>query len=330
MRTPPFSFFPMMLAALALVALTPARARADCAPTTVRWGHWEVTTSEWLFWGRKYDNRYPLTNLFDGNPKTAWVYSGLPPELRHEYIRVSSEIQLPGRTLEFRSDVPFTLDGLKLMNGYNKSERLYFLNNRAVEIEISDGECELARLTLPDQPGWHTVSFPRTTTDFLRIRFPAEKPGLFNDFCLSELHFLNRGEVLSWNLPSAVEFCEGSEAEMYRSAILNRAGRLLARDQGEEYESGNAQRSSDWRLVATVERQSGKPFLMVTDVLEGKVIFRKPIPVHLNRKLDFFDSFSVTWVGPDTLEAELVDREDSGKQPRTRFSINRTPSAAQK
>jgi hypothetical protein len=164
------------------------------------------------------------------------------------------------------------------------------------------------------------------TTDFLRIRFPGEKTGPLNDFCLSELHFMNRGEVLSWNLPRAVEFCEGSEAEMYRSFILNRTGQILARDQALEFESGDPQRSPDWRLVATVERRSGKPFLMVTDVLEGKVILAKPIPIRLKGSLDFGDSFSVTWVGPDTFEAELIDWEKPGTQPRTRFSINPTAS----
>lgn len=198
----------MMLAAVALIALTPAQTIADNEPTFIRWGHWEVTTSEWLFWGRKYGNRYPLTNLFDGNPKTAWVYSGLPPERRHEYVRVSSEMRLPGRTLEFRSDVPFTLDGLKVMNGYNKSERLYFLNNRAVEIEISNGECELARSTLPDRPGWITVSFPRTTTNFLRIRFPAETTGPLDDFCLSELHFWIAGRFWTGNSPPPSSFAK--------------------------------------------------------------------------------------------------------------------------
>lgn len=83
-------------------------------------------------------------------------------------------------------------------------------------------------------------------------------------------------------------------------------------------------------MVATVERRSGKPFLMVTDVLEGKVIFKKAIPVYLNRRLGFYDSISVKWVGPETLEAELVDWDEPGKQPRTRFSIHQTVARGRK
>ena len=62
---------PAVLAAL----LVWVPAYAEGWSTYVEWHQWTIRSNEYLNVGQKHTS-YPLTYLVDGDPRTAWVFSG--------------------------------------------------------------------------------------------------------------------------------------------------------------------------------------------------------------------------------------------------------------
>lgn len=56
-----------------VVALASARTMADRQDTSAFFPGWTIATSEVLYAGKRHTS-YPIANMLDGDPRTAWVF----------------------------------------------------------------------------------------------------------------------------------------------------------------------------------------------------------------------------------------------------------------
>jgi hypothetical protein len=264
----------------------PPPALADYVPTHIEWKDWWVASSENLYAGCIH-TRYPLTHLLDGDPRTAWVFSGTG-QCRDGW-RSRQALALAPRE-------PTVIDSLWLMNGYNKSRELFLRNNRVVQIRLSVNGKTLKTATLSDKMGWHKVSLPRQAVRHLQIEFTGLRRGRDDDLCLSELALYNNGRQIDMHMPSAVMFSEGGRRGGSHRALVSHRGEIIARD--DVGEGGMVAWSPNGRYVASVETvrptgdrnpqsairnpqsaiRRGRPQLWVADVTTGRVIYRQTLP----------------------------------------------------
>lgn len=237
---------------------------ADYVPTHIEWPGWRVASSENLYAGHRY-TRFPLTHLVDGDPRTAWVFSGTG----------RSRDGWPSRyALALVPEDPVVIDSLALMNGYQRSRALFLRNNRVAQMRLSINGKVLKTVALPDTTGWYRVSLPRQAVKVLQIEFLGFYRGRDDDLCLSELALLNRGQPLDMHLPQAVLFRQGRAGSGEAPGVLlSRRGEVLARD-----ESGKAAWQPQGRYLAGVEGTGGRSQLWIADVALGQVISRQALP----------------------------------------------------
>lgn len=172
-----------------------ALSRADGYGQSVFIPGWHIETSESeVAHGRK--NSYPAWNLIDGDAKTTWVYSA-------KDYRKPAKMNTGGDPtyfVSFTPDKPVMLDELRLMTGYNKSDRLYYMNRRPIEIAVYDGypydwknnksslrPDPVRRLTLSDKPGEKSIRLPKRQYESLYVVFTKIKEGQVDDLCVSEI-----------------------------------------------------------------------------------------------------------------------------------------------
>jgi hypothetical protein len=146
--------------------------------------------------------------MFDGNPKTAWVYSATSNKQWDETEWVSRY------GVELTPSHTVVVDGLRIMNGHNRSRERFYENNRAVrlKVDLETASGHIVRdVSLADTPGWHGVRLPRTLAKSIKIGFTGIKRGPANDLCISELQLLRNGKPLNLHMPQAVMFQDGFE-----------------------------------------------------------------------------------------------------------------------
>ena len=226
----------MKALALLLVLATAACALGDRIETGWHWGNWTVETGEELFWGSKHTS-YPAMYLFDDDPKTAWVFSGLmqqdverhgwgTPEDRASIRQqiAEEEKSLGSRFwITIRTESPVTLDGVEIMNGYNKSEEVFRKNRRVTGFQIWLGDHwqdpeskQKPHKTgkLPDAMGWHRINFPRLklqASDSITIRLTDFTGQDSLDVALSGLRLLKKGKPIVFHTPEIVDFTTGAD-----------------------------------------------------------------------------------------------------------------------
>ncbi len=199
---------PLFFVVLTLFTTT---CRADTIPTGVIWPGWRVETEE------RYDTPgYPITWMLDGNPATTWVYHFHPnpkdedavgekdPYPHGQGVIISLAKGDPGASATDQQ--PFLLDGIGIINGYAKSSRTYWRNNRI----------RLLRVTAyaPQRKPWiWTHDFPlRNTLSLQHLALPrmravqitlevrAVDVGKDDDLCISELALQLNGHQLPWHV----------------------------------------------------------------------------------------------------------------------------------
>ncbi|MCL0080857.1 hypothetical protein M1N64_01315 [Peptococcaceae bacterium] len=118
--------------------------------------------------------------ISDNNITTAWVEG--------------SRGDGAGEWLSFNSEKKFDLNTLQITNGYLKSERLYYRNNRIAELKLVSSEGDSKVLRLKD----HTLGMQDFEIGFKNIHgvkiiiTEVFKGSHFNDLCISELRFNNQ------------------------------------------------------------------------------------------------------------------------------------------
>jgi hypothetical protein len=206
--------------------LTTAMATADYSPTSIRWYGWEVSTSEDLI-GDSRITHYPIANMFDGDPNTAWVFKRNPPPKPDEG-RESNAVHWGGKYaigFDFRKEgtpkdpdwgmQAKVIDGIDIMNGYNKSLETFRRNNRVVQVAIYDRYADPKNLIktadLSDKMGWHHISLPRRAYYGLIVTFTGIRKGVDNDVAISEVRLTKDGRAVPTGLGKAYLATTGSE-----------------------------------------------------------------------------------------------------------------------
>ncbi len=288
----------MRRAVLILILCTAAMpSRADYTPTNISWRGWQISSSEDL--ETEYKRiRYPLTNLVDGRPNTAWVYSGKgrPESLKHVWGSRYA--------LEIAPDEPVFADRLLLMNGYNKSPEIFLRNSRVIKVRISIDDQIIKATVLSDKMGWHSISLPKRPISQLKLELIGFRRGPVNDICISEIALEKDGRRLNMIAPQVVIYSEGSECGCGSNGVaLTRAGAVLAHDSLEE--GGSAVWSPDGRYVASAEYRGKKYRIWVADSFKGGVRFLQTAPqIH-----------DLRWINSTRLQVEMP-----GRRPH-RFNI---------
>jgi len=129
--------------------------------------------------GQQGEDTYSPEQAMDGNPKTAWV-EGVQGNGTGEWIQVSSnETQ--------------KVSALKMMIGFNKTEDLYYRNNRPKEILIvfDDGSAISEKLSDEHYYGYQYIYFKEPVfTKSVRIEILSIYPGSeYHSTCISEIEF---------------------------------------------------------------------------------------------------------------------------------------------
>ena len=261
---------------------------ADGRPTQIRWYGWTVASDETFFDGRKHSS-FPLTYLVDGDPSTAWVFSGKKMELKDPSH--NGEF-----SLMFQADKQITVDGIRIMNGYNKSKKLFLRNNRVTKVTISKNvyplypEKNIKTVGLSDSMGWHDISIPRQKVRSLGIAFNSIKKGTDDDTCISEIQLLDHGRPIPMNMPRAVIYLEGGDCGCdggSSTALVRRDGRTIV--------GGGTLDCTD-HLFWGVEEYHKRRVLWIADARTAKIILRKYLGL-----TDEIEVRNSQWLGPHKL-----------------------------
>ena len=220
------------LVSLLTIALSAPLWACGSGPTQVGWGSWRILSNEMRWIGVKY-NAYPLYHLTDGNPKTAWVWSGISS------LKIETS-----KKLIFAAHAPFWVDEVRILDGYQRSEKLWKRNNRIKTLKITrDGDegATWARTLTPiktvsfaDRRKWHSISLPRQKVLTLGLQILDVYRGTDNDLAISEVEFYDRGRKIEWQMPRAVLACDGFQdvGKVLDKKSLQKKGLLTAAPDG--------------------------------------------------------------------------------------------------
>ena len=249
-------------------------ARAEVDSNNVSWPGWKVYSSE--HWNLESDLvpsfplKYPMANLFDDNPATAWVHHDV--RSKHDKSKRPLYNKDSPRWISLTSEKPRWMSGVALMNGYNRRPDLFKRNDRIVEIVIEAAGEVIKRVPLSDKMGRHRVNFGRRKVESLQISFTGIRKGTAadNDVCISELALFDGTRKIEMNMPPAVlyslSYCCGSDGY-----VITRNGNLLATGyNGEGYE---LVRSPSGRLLAGIGKN-----LWIVDMQRARVVLQRTLP----------------------------------------------------
>ncbi|MFI5386374.1 MAG: NADase-type glycan-binding domain-containing protein [Fimbriimonadales bacterium] len=298
-----------MLAVACAVAGATALATADYSPNSVWWRAWGVSAVDI----GKLDSRYTVLNLFDSNPSTTWVLHRTTGK-----VDIPSPWRANGFTLD--TSAPRMVDGFRIMNGYNKSQRLYDLNDAVSEVRVYAGEKLLKTVRLSNRLGWHRVSLPPTrigetdvnvATD-LTFEITGVRKGKVHDLCISGLQLLDKGKVLPWRLDSAVLFNPGGETEPGDTELWSLDGKRMVTDRGNSL--AGPMINPNGRYIMGTDCPQHSISLWVADRNTGAVIYRKRMFSEPNPAYPHIYYDSATWSGNRVADIrfEVCDQPGSG------------------
>ena len=186
---------------------------APLCAESIAWPGWEVYTLGNDGDSDSYSFAYPITNMFDGNPRTACVRDGLhissTGEEKYDHgIGTYFRIENTGK-------VPIICDGIGIINGYAKNQEIYQRNNRITQITI---DCLCPDKKNPKGPNvdWKKTYALQETMEVQRLPLPhlhlwaieitidAVLSGKDDDLCISELVLYRGNTPISWGLTPTV------------------------------------------------------------------------------------------------------------------------------
>lgn len=280
----------------AILILSALPALCDGTDTLIQWPGWTVSSTECIDYGHKHTS-FPLTNLFDDNQDTAWVFSGLGVG----WDGKAGEFALTLERSECRG--PVFADSIWIMNGYNKSQKLFLRNNRIIQLKLHINERFIKTVTLNDSMGWHKISIPRQSIKEIVLHFTKFQKGRDNDICISELALYNGSEKINFKMPRTVIYTPGSECGCGQAwYAVNWDGKRIASNDTE----GLPRWSPNGKHVAGFSQNSQNIWrLWVIDGINGRVIYDKASPVQ--------EPFDLVWKNNQSFRLQSELEELGGK-----------------
>jgi len=260
---------------------------------------WEVSTSENLWVGSRHTS-YPLWNLFDNDPKTTWVYSGL------DYPKATTVqgMEFPGEYwIHLSSDKPVLIDELRLWNGYQKSDKHFFKNSRISEVQIfSDPQAlwqsnsgktikPVRTLQLKDSPGAKSIILPSRKYKDIILKITKIQRGAIDDLCLSEIGLRFKGKnVLP--VPKVFSYTAGDECGCGDTGVLrSMKGKVFGTFSGES--RNHEPFSPSGKFFANLNETS----IWIVDLRTLKVVYTRPIPKN--------NYGNIAWIAPNRVKYSL-------------------------
>jgi hypothetical protein len=175
----------------------------------IQWPGWEILTSE-----KSSLCKYPLTNMIDGKPDTAWVFSkwgDYKPNGNIEYIKqMKAEFNHGiGTSITVKSgeDTTFICDGIQIINGYAKNSIIYQQNNRITKITLICSGPKIywsKTYSLKETSKLQNLEIPHLRLKEIQIRFDEIEVGKYDDLCISELILYRDKKTIPWQLTPTV------------------------------------------------------------------------------------------------------------------------------
>ena len=152
----------------------------------------KLTSTEYLIEDPAQEKKYPLKNLVDNDPATAWVYEQQGTSKGHV-----------GFKIEFTEQK--WVDGILISNGYLKSEKLYKANNRVRKLSIKTSAGQDIVRELKDEFSVQNVLLPMQKIKWIEVTIlDFVKGELYTDHCISEFHPVFENKKLTEAESSAV------------------------------------------------------------------------------------------------------------------------------
>ncbi len=223
-----------------LFSLAAAAAFADHINTHARWHGWRIETGEEL-WQKRRHTGYPIPQMFDKDPKTAWVSSGG----FYDEMAISEgkpRVLAPLRErywITLTPDKAARIDEIRLMNGYNKDSATFGRNARITKVDVfgstGDGVQKIGAFKLADAMGWRSIRLPAKRYVELRIEVTAIRRGTDPDIAISELRLLDRGKDVGPGKVRQFIFNPGDECGCGGAdRLVDRKGTVLAANDPEQ------------------------------------------------------------------------------------------------
>lgn len=287
-----------LLVCSVLLVLVSLPALGEGTGTFIAWPEWRIYSTEDTYMGRRHTS-FPLTYLVDGDPDTAWVFSGLTDRPDGQPARYAIAL-----TRDWNKKGA-AADSIRIMNGYNKSRELFERNNRITELKLEVNGKLLKTVRLSDEMGWHTISIPRQVVRSVRMEFTGFVKGRDDDVCVSEIELLDRGRKIDLKMPKAVVYTEGSECGCGQEfCVIDRDGKRLATDDSE----GRPHWSPDGTRVAGLYCIGETWRLWVVDMTKPAVVYDKRSPDQ--------QAFEAVWADNHTVRLSPYPEATAGMRVR--------------
>jgi hypothetical protein len=124
---------------------------------------------------------YPLYQMIDEDPKTAWVFN--PDPLAGE---MNELVQFEIQCLDDSK-----IKTIRIINGYSKSEDLYTKNNRITQVTIEDKQNNRYDYDLEETLSFQDIKLPEPLDYLWLTAKKIIRGSKYDDTCISEMVLLN-------------------------------------------------------------------------------------------------------------------------------------------
>jgi hypothetical protein len=135
---------------------------------------------------------YTVFNLFDSREDFAWSTNG-------------NRTGGLGERIEFSFDIPQSLSGLMVWNGYQRSETHYKANGRPASLKVIVDEGKEFTLPVKDLYGSQVIRFPEVVQNVEKLVLQIDKiyrGGSYQDVLISELKFVDdKNRIINLQTP---------------------------------------------------------------------------------------------------------------------------------
>ncbi|MCE9559037.1 MAG: hypothetical protein K8R88_08810 [Armatimonadetes bacterium] len=258
---------------------------ADHWNTMASWSGWKISTGEESWFGKRHTS-YPIWQMFDRDPKTAWVYSGTFADPMKTKSVGEKVVSTRLRTLEERAWIqilprqPVVVSEVRIMTGYNKDLATFQRNARILRLDIFESnqfeadDHKIKSVQLSDKMGWHKISLPRKKYDCLRFVVREISHGSDPDIAISEVRLMDGARDVGPPKTGYALYSDGDECGCGGTTqFLRKDGKLIAQTLNIE---SQVAASSDGRYVAGFDRlNTTQKKLWIFNIPQRKFVVQK-------------------------------------------------------